>query len=92
MRKTIILGSLLALVGFTAVAAAIEQPGAADSAQPQVQRETPNGRLADRHDRYEHKDRHESKHRSQERRHEAREHQGESRDEHEESHERDHRR
>jgi hypothetical protein len=92
MRKTIILGSLLALVGFTAVASAVEQSTATDSAPPQVQREASNDSRADRHDRYEHNDRYERKHRSRERHDEAREHRGESRDVHEESHERNHRR
>lgn len=86
MRKTIILGTLLALFGFAAVAQASDRHNASDRDATRVQREASDDSRADRHDRYEQKDW------SRERHDESSERRSESRAMHDESSERQDRR
>jgi hypothetical protein len=86
MHKTIILGTLLALFGFTAVAQASDRHNASDRDATRVQREASDDSRGDRHDQYERKDR------SRERHDESSERHRESRAMHDESSERQNRR
>jgi len=86
MRKTMILGSILALIGYGAVAMADDQSNSSAREQIKVQRDASNDMRGERHDRSERGDR------SRERHEESREEQHESREMHEESNEGNHRR
>jgi hypothetical protein len=77
MRKTIILGSVLVLAGFVAVAQASDHSYLNDNDTTQVQRQASNDERGERHDRYERSDR-------------SRERHGESHKRHGESHGRQH--
>jgi hypothetical protein len=86
MRTTIIIGSVLALVGFASVAQARDSYKAGDRDTARVHREVSDDSRGERHDRYERGDR------SRERHDEASERGRESRELHDESNEkRDHR-
>jgi hypothetical protein len=86
MRNTIIIGSVLALVGFASVAQAGDRYNVSDPDAARVHREVSDDGRGERHDRYEGRDR------SRERHDETSERRHESREMHDESHEkRDHR-
>jgi len=86
MRKTLILGTLVALFGLAGAVQASDHPRSGVQDETQVTRAASNESRADRHDRYE---RH---NRSRERHDEYREQRHDSREGHDESKEREHRR
>jgi hypothetical protein len=86
MRNTIIIGSVLALVGFVSAAQASDWRNVSDQGTARMHREVSDDSRSERHDRYERGDR------SRERHDEISERRRESREMHDESNERrDHR-
>jgi hypothetical protein len=79
MRNTIIIGSVLALIGFASAAQASDWHRTSDQSAARVHREASDDSRGERHDRYERKGRHHG---------EAGERHRESREMHRKSHER----
>jgi hypothetical protein len=82
MRNTIILGSLVALLGLGSAALASDQSGLNDNDTAQVTREASNDGRGDRRHRYERSERSRDRHESREHRRSSHE-RNESRDAHE---------
>ena len=81
MRNTIIISSVLALIGFVSVAQAGDSYKASDRDAARVHREVSDASRGERHDRYERRDRSGERHdESSERRHESRETHDESKE------------
>jgi hypothetical protein len=79
MRNTIIIGSVLALVGFASVAQARDSYKVGDRDTARVHREVSDDSRGERHDRYERRDQSRERHdETNERRHESRETHSES--------------